>query len=136
VHSLSEANRRYLLILHTLKIGIPQAQAYPSPEGLLMKNHRTHELESWHQTESQLAIEIASSIVDEEAREFLLRPTFDRLELVKSVILRNAASASSPADANRWFDAAELELGTARKQLLRAQELVAKYGTSIQLIGE
>ena len=101
-----------------------------------MKNHRTHELESWHHTESELANEIATSIIDDEAREFLLRPTLDCLAEVKSVLLRNAVSASTPADANRWYEIAELELGTARKQLLRAKELVAKYGSSIQLIGE
>ena len=101
-----------------------------------MKNHRTHELESWHHTESELANEIATSILNEEAREFLLRPTLDCLAEVKSVVLRNAVNATTPGDANRWYDMAELQLGAARKQLTRAKEMVEKYGSNIQWIGD
>ncbi len=101
-----------------------------------MQNHRVHQIEGWYQTESQLASTLKSTIVDSEASELLLQAPLDHLADVKSVLLPNAIKAASPVETARWFDAAELELGTARKQLLRAQELVAKYGPSIQLIGD
>ena len=101
-----------------------------------MKNHRTHELESWHHTEAELAATIGSSILNEEARESLLRPALTALTEVKTVILHNAINASSPADANRWYEIAEFELNAVKKQLARAQELIEKYGANIQWIGD
>lgn len=101
-----------------------------------MKNHRTHELESWHHTESELAATIGAAMLNEEARESLLRPALTSLAEVKTVILHNAVNASSPADANRWYEIAEHQLASVKKQLVRAQELIEKYGANIQWIGD
>ena len=101
-----------------------------------MQNHRVHQIEGWYRTESELAASLKATIVDAEARELLLQAPLDHLADVKTVLLPNAIKAASPAETARWFDAAELELGTARRQLIRAQQLVEKYGPSIQLIGD
>jgi len=108
-------------------------QVYPSNQ---MKNHRTHELESWHHTESDLAATIGKTILDDEAKEFLLRPALDRLFEVKTSLLPNAVNATTPGDANRWYALVELELNAVKKELARAQEMLDKYGANIQFIGD
>jgi hypothetical protein len=114
-------------------LGILHPQVYPSNQ---MKNHRTHELESWHHTESELATTIAKTILDDEAKEFLLRPALERLSEVKTSLLPNAVNATTPGDANRWYALVELELNAVKKELARAQEMLDKYGANIQFIGD
>jgi len=101
-----------------------------------MKNQRVHQIEGWHHTEAELAASLKAAIVDPEASELLLQAPLDRLADVKTILLPNALKASSPAEAAKWFDVAEFELGVARKQLLRAQELLTKYGPNLQLLGD
>jgi hypothetical protein len=101
-----------------------------------MQNHRLHQIEEWHHTETDLAASLKLSIVDPEASEFLLQAPLTHLTDVKSYLLPNAQKAASSVEAARWYDLAEVELGVARKQLLRAQELLAKYGPNLQLIGD
>jgi hypothetical protein len=101
-----------------------------------MQNHRAHQIEVWHRTESELAAGLKSTILDSETSELLLQSPLAYLANAKNLLLPNAAKASSPVEAARWYDLAELELSAARKQLVRAQELVDKYGPNIQLIGD
>lgn len=86
-------------------------------------------------TGKESAANLDKSIADKEAKEFLLRPALNSLTDVETFLLPQALKAATPAFASLWFDGAELNLRLAEQQLKRAQDLLAKYGANLRVIG-
>lgn len=81
------------------------------------------------------AIQLDKTILDKAATDSLLRPAWNSLRDVENLLLPSALRASSPAHASMWFEMADFQLGQAEKQLQHAEDMVAKYGESLQVIG-
>jgi len=100
-----------------------------------MADSRVQGIQSRLQVLKDSASQLERTIVDEEARESLLRLATYLLADVERFVLPQALKAGNPIDASRWSNAAELQLKSAQEQLTRAQDMVSKYGPNLRVIG-
>jgi hypothetical protein len=85
--------------------------------------------------EKILAESLEQKILNQEAREFLLKGATNSLRDVESFILPQAAKALTPDGAAGWFAVADFQLQSAHRQLKHAQDMVDKFGSNVQVIG-
>jgi hypothetical protein len=79
------------------------------------------------------ATALEQRIVDPKTKEYFLRPVWNGLSDVERFLLPSAAKSAHHSQ--MWMDAAEFQLEQSQALLRHAQEMVAKYGTSLQLVG-
>jgi hypothetical protein len=99
------------------------------------ENNRTQRLETELQTKLSLVADLGKTIVNQEARDYLLRAVLNALDDVKTVLLPNSRKAATPAHTSMWLDAAEWQLRSAGEGLKRASEFVKTYGPNLRVIG-
>jgi hypothetical protein len=98
-------------------------------------NERVQVIQSKLVTLKSMASQLDKTLVDKTAKDFLLRPASNSLSDVESLLLPHGVKAPNPAHASMWFEMAEFQLAQAEKQLRHAQDMVAKYGTNLQMVG-
>jgi hypothetical protein len=101
----------------------------------IMQTDRVQQIQMALRVQSDLASHLEKTIVNKDAKEFLLRFALNSLSDIDTYLLPQALKADTPAGTSIWLQGAELMLSSATKQLQRAQEMVAKYGANIVLIG-
>ena len=79
------------------------------------------------------AAQLGQKIVDAKTKEYFIHPVNDALEDVDNFLLPNARKSTTHS--RIWMDAAEFRLEQAEASLKFAQEMISKYGTSLQLVG-
>jgi hypothetical protein len=99
------------------------------------ENNRMQRIETELQSKSVLATDLGKTIVNQEARDYLLRPVLNALDDVRTVLLPRSREAGTPAYASMWLDMAEWQLRSAGEGLKRASELVETYGPNLRVIG-
>jgi hypothetical protein len=82
-----------------------------------------------------LVAELHKTIMDKKAKDFLLRPASNVFNDVEISYLPHGLKAANPAHASMWFEIAEFELRQAEERLKYVQDMVAKYGATLQAIG-
>ena len=81
------------------------------------------------------ATELEQRILDPKTKEYFLRPAWNALGDVERFLLPHAMKIPNTSHADMWLSMADFQLTQAERQLLKAKEMVANYGTSLQLIG-
>jgi hypothetical protein len=74
-------------------------------------------------------------IIDSKTKEYLLRPALNAISDVEIFLLPKALAAGNGSHADMWFKMIDFQLGQAERQIQLTKEMVANYGTSLQLIG-
>ncbi len=95
---------------------------------------RVQAIESRLRKAKELTVSLRGTIVNEEAKEFLLRFVSNGLTDIETLLLPYGIKASNPDNAEHWFEAAERRLQDAEDGLKRAQEIVAMFGPNFQVI--
>jgi hypothetical protein len=83
----------------------------------------------------QIAKDLEKTIVNEDARDFLLAPSLGYLKDLETEILPLASKASTARGRSLWLDGAEVYLRLSDAQLKRAQKLVKSYGPNLRVVG-
>lgn len=78
---------------------------------------------------------LEATILYDDTKDFLLNTPQTLLHDVEHFLLPQGTKPSS-ATAAIWLDAADLQLRSAYKMLLLAQDLVARYGPNLRVRGE
>ena len=94
-------------------------------------DERVQVIQSWLETLKSLVSQLDKTIEDKKVKEYLLRPSSNDVEF----LLLHGLEAPDRAHASMWFEMAEFQLGQAEKQLKHAQDMVAKYGANLEVIG-
>lgn len=81
----------------------------------------------------ELLTHLDKTIVDKDAKEFLLHTPKSSLGDVETTYLLPQALQSSNADI--WFRAVDFQLQWAERDLKHAQDAVAKYGATLRVVG-
>lgn len=79
--------------------------------------------------------QLDKTLVDKTAKDYLLQPASNSMGDVETYLLPSGLKAQNPAHASMWFEMAEFQLEQAESQLNHAQDMVRKYGASLQAIG-
>jgi hypothetical protein len=82
-----------------------------------------------------LLAQLGKNIPDDEARDVCLGPAANLLNDVETLWLPGARNAGNPADEAMFMQGAEFQLGEARTQLEHVQEMIARYGAHLRVIG-
>lgn len=98
-------------------------------------NRRVQQVRERLTTLSDLLSKLSKTILDREARAFLLRPPTNSLRDVERHLLPKGAKAETAANAVLWLDAAEFQLQSAGAQLNHVQDLISKYGPNLRVVG-
>jgi hypothetical protein len=80
------------------------------------------------------AAQLDARINEPRTKEYLLRPALNAPSDVETFLLPNALKAENGSHAAMWFTLADFQLVQAERQIELAKDLVANYGTSLQLI--
>ena len=97
-------------------------------------DERVQVIQSWLETLKSLVSQLDKTIEDKKAKEYLLRPVSNSMIDVE-FLLSHGFEAPNRAQASMWFEMAEFQVGQAEKQLKHAQDMVAKYGANLEVIG-
>lgn len=81
------------------------------------------------------AARIGQTIIDPDAKEFLLQSAERSLHDVETFLLPQGLKAAISAHAAMWFDAADFQLRSANQTVIHAQDLVAKHGPNLRIAG-
>jgi hypothetical protein len=80
------------------------------------------------------AAQLEARIIEARTKEYLLRPALNALRDVETFLLPNALKAENGSRAAMWFTMVDSQLAQAERQIELVKEMVASYGTSLQLI--
>jgi hypothetical protein len=80
-------------------------------------NDRVQQIQTALRAQSALATQLEKTIVNKDAKEFLLRFALNSLSDVETFLLPHALKADTPAGASIWLQGADLMLNLAAKQL-------------------
>lgn len=75
------------------------------------------------------------TILDKDAKEFLLHTAKNSLGEVETYLLPQGLRARAAHNARMWFRAVEYQLRWTERDLKHAENVVAKYGPTVRVIG-
>jgi hypothetical protein len=99
-----------------------------------MMEARVEAIESRVRKAKDLTASLHETIVNKEAKEFLLRFVSNGLTDIETLLLPYASKASTPYYAAHWLEAAEHRLHDAEDGLKRAQKVIEMFGPDFQVI--
>jgi hypothetical protein len=94
-----------------------------------MQNNRVQRFHHRITKLKNLLARLAKTIVDKDAKEFLLHTGKNSLGVVERYLLPNGLKATND-NAEMWFRLVEFQLEVAEGELMYAEGVVAKYGAT------
>lgn len=82
-----------------------------------------------------LIAHLDQTIVDKDAKDFLLHSAKSSLSDVETYLLPQGLRARAAHNAGLWFRIVEFQLRWAERDLKHAENVVARYGPTVRVIG-